>query len=127
MTIRYFLQLLRKVTKSDDLILSLKIHFFKIFPVKYLLMPLAALRGSLGNIVWSPNPSNIFSKLSQLRGGVDGSSVRKSDNIVHQQSFILKIKNGQNESYKVSNDFSWKVELILKVESGRQQLHLMTS
>ena len=70
MTIRYFLQLLRKVTKSDDLILSLKIHFFKIFPVKYLLMPLAALRGSLGNIVWSPNPSNIFSKLSQLRGGV---------------------------------------------------------
>ena len=54
-------------------------------------------------------------------------SVRKSDNIVHQQSFILKIKNGQNESYKVSNDFSWKVELILKVESGRQQLRLMTS
>ena len=71
MTVRYFLQLLRKVTKSDDLILSLKIHFFKIFPVKYLLMPLAALRGSLGNIVWSPNPSNFFSKLSQLRGGVD--------------------------------------------------------
>ena len=70
MTVRYFLQLLRKVTKSDDLILSLKIHFFKIFPVKYLLMPLAALRGSLGNIVWSPNPSNIFSKLSQLSGGV---------------------------------------------------------
>ena len=57
----------------------------------------------------------------------EGSSIKKSDNLVHQQSFILKIKNGQNESYKVSNDFSWKVELSLNVESGRQQLLLMTS
>ena len=45
-------------------------NFFKIFPTIYFLSKLMVFRGPLGIIKHSPNPWNIFSELTQLKGAV---------------------------------------------------------
>ena len=74
--------------------------FFKIFPTIYFVFKLVTLRGYLGIINHLPNPSNIFSELSQLRGAV------YDDRVVHNTSTTPSTTKPSydSESAIVTND-----------------------
>ena len=57
-------------TKNEEKMKKIIFSFFKIFPTIYFVFKLVTSRGYLGIINHLPNPSIIFSELSQLRGAV---------------------------------------------------------